>query len=486
MQKRIAFIIGPLAAIICFLLMESKGFTSEQSKTAAILIWMGLWWMTEPVNLYITSLLPLIFLPLLNILSFKLVAPHYMEEVIFLFVGGFLFAFALEKWNLHNRIALGIISKVGHSPSSILFGVMAAAFFISMWINNTATTAMMMPAVLAMVAQMENKNGNSKMATPLLIGLAFSASLGGMATLIGTAPNMIFLSQYNLHFPGEKQVSFAEWMMFALPIALLIFFCCFYILKFIHAKTLKETIVDKNTSVKMYKELGRPGYEEKWMIFFFGLIVFMWFFLKDLKIGSIEISGWPSWFGIKEGQLTEAWVAMGVVLVMFFIPASKGNNTNLISWDEVRKLPIGIIFLFGGGFAIAEAVKVTHLDTEISSLLAIMKDLSPIIMIFFICTLITIISEFASNTAALQLVFPILAAFITTIDLHPLQVLIPATLAASCGFMLPVATPPNTIVFGSEKIKAIDMMRSGFLLDLAGIFIITASSFTIVTWVLGL
>lgn len=486
MKNKIAFLSGPLIALFCFLWMQNSGFTDGQSKTAAILLWMGIWWMTEPVNLYITSLLPLILLPLLNILPFKLVAPHYMEEVIFLFIGGFLFAFALERWNLHNRIALGIISKVGHSPTSILFGVMAAAFFISMWINNTATTAMLLPAVLAMVNQMEGKNGDSKMATPLLIGLAFSATLGGMATIIGTAPNMIFLTQYNLHFPDEKSVSFAEWMMFALPIALLIFICCFFILKLLHAKTLRETIIDKNASTEMYKKLGKPDYEEKWMIFFFFLIVFLWFFLKDLKLGSIEIKGWPSWVGIKSGQLTEAWVAMGVILLMFFIPASKSKNTTLITWNEVKKLPVGIIFLFGGGFAIAEAVKVTHLDAEISGLLAGIKDFSPIIMIFLICAIITAISEFASNTAALQLVFPILAAFIATIDIHPLQILIPATLAASCGFMLPVATPPNTIVFGSEKIKASEMMRSGFMLDLAGIFIITASSYTIITWVLGL
>lgn len=483
-KKKIFLLLGPILAVLLYYFLDSKGLTDAQCKTAAILLWVGFWWMTEPVNLYITSLIPLLFLPVTNVMSFKDVAPHYMEEVIFLFIGGFLFAFALEKWNLHNRIALGIISKVGHSPSSLLLGVMGAAFFISMWINNTATTAMLIPAVLAIVAQSEMKNENSKLAPPLLIGLAFAASIGGMATLIGTAPNMIFLSQYEAYFPGEKSVSFAQWMMFGLPIALALFFACFFILKFLHRKTLNETVIDKNLSEKMYADLGKKSYEEKWMIFFFLFIVVLWFFLKDISFGSFTMKGWPSLFGIGKDQLTEAWVAMIIVMILFFIPSKDGKDT-LLSWKEVKKLPVGIIFLFGGGFSIAAAVKVTHLDLEISALLDGMRNFSPLLMIFLICTLITFISEFASNTAALQLVFPVLVAFISTIDIHPLQILIPATLAASCGFMLPVATPPNTIVFGSEKIKAGDMMRSGFLVDLAGIFIITASAYTIVSWVMG-
>lgn len=484
-RKKIFLLLGPLLAIVLYFFLMDQGLTDEQSKTAAILLWVGFWWMTEPVNLYITSLLPLILLPLFNVMTFKEAAPHYMEEVIFLFIGGFLFAFAMEKWNLHNRIALGIIAKVGHTPNTLLLGVMGAAF-LSMWINNTATTAMMIPAVLAIVAQIETKNGNGALAAPLLIGLAFSASIGGMATLIGTAPNMIFLSQYEAYFPNEKTVSFADWMLFALPIALLIFVACFLILKFLHRKVLRETVLDKNLSEKMYSDLGKKSYEEKWMIFFFLLIVLLWFLLKDITFGSFTLHGWPHYLGIESEQLTEAWVAMAIVLILFFVPSKNSKNGHLLSWKEVKKLPVGIIFLFGGGFTIAAAVKTTGLDKELSTLLAVFKDLSPLLMVLLICTLITFISEFASNTAALQLVFPVLAAFIVTIDIHPLQILIPATLAASCGFMLPVATPPNTIVFGSEKIKASEMMRSGFLLDLSGILIISAAAFTIITWVLGL
>jgi sodium-dependent dicarboxylate transporter 2/3/5 len=485
-RKKVFLFLGPLWALLLYFCLINQGLTDDQSKTAAVLLWVGFWWMTEPVNLYITSLLPLVLLPLLNVMTFKDVAPHYMEEVIFLFIGGFLFAFAMEKWNLHNRIALGIIAKVGHTPTTLLFGVMGAAFFISMWINNTATTAMLIPAVLAIVAQVESKNGNGRIAVPLLIGLAFSASIGGMATLIGTAPNMIFLSQYEAYFPNEKTVSFADWMLFALPIALLIFFACFIILKFLHRKVLRETVLDKHLSEKMFSDLGKKSYEEKWMIFFFILIVVLWFFLKDISFGSFTLYGWPHYLGIKNEQLTEAWVAMVIVMFLFFVPSKSIKNDTLLSWKEVKKLPVGIIFLFGGGFAIAAAVKSTGLSDELSKLLEGFKEFSPLLMVLLICTLITFISEFASNTAALQLVFPILAAFVVTVDVHPLQILIPATLAASCGFMLPVATPPNTNDFGSEKIKASEMMRSGFFLDLAGILIISAAAFTIVTWVMGL
>ena len=247
-KKKIFLITGPFLSVILYFLLLKNGLTDSQSKTAAILFWVGFWWMTEPVSLYITSLLPLILLPLFNVMSFKDVAPHYMEEVIFLFIGGFLFAFALEKWNLHNRIALGIIAKVGHTPSSLLLGVMGAAFFISMWINNTATTAMLVPAVMAIISQVESGKENSGLAAPLLIGLAFSASIGGMATLIGTAPNMIFISQYEMYFPGQKSVSFAEWMLFALPVAVALFFACFFILRFLHRKAFQHVSLDKKMS----------------------------------------------------------------------------------------------------------------------------------------------------------------------------------------------------------------------------------------------
>lgn len=438
------------------------------AKAAALLVWMAVWWVSEAVNLYITSLLPIVLLPLAGVMKMDEVAPNYMHEVIFLFIGGFLFAYALEKWDLHNRVALKIILSVGKTPSSVLFGVMFSAYFISMWINNTATTAMLLPAVLAIVGQMDRSGNETRLAAPLLIGLAFSASIGGMATLIGTAPNMIFLKEYTTAFPNGTPVGFASWMAFGVPVSLVLFMGCFYVLKWQYRDALKNETIDLSRCRHDLQQMGSLRYEEKWMIFFFFLALVLWFFLSEIRIGALHLPSWPSLLGLPPKMITESTVAMLVVLLLFFIPSRDKQHT-LLSWNEVKKLPVGIIFLFGGGFAISKAVDVTELDQSMASVLSSFADLSPLLIVVSLCVFMTLLSEFASNTASLQLVFPVLVTFVGELPIDPLMVLVPVTLAASCGFMLPIATPPNTIVFGSERISSGQMIRAGFWVDMIGI-----------------
>lgn len=474
---------GPIGALLLGYFLVEKGLDPMQAKAAALLFWMAIWWVSEAVNIYITALLPIVILPVTGVMKMEDVAPNYMHEVIFLFIGGFLFAYAMEKWNLHNRVALKIILAVGKSPASVLFGVMFSAYFISMWINNTATTAMLLPAVLAIVGQMDRSGNKSEFAAPLLIGLAFSASIGGMATLIGTAPNMIFLKEYTAAFPGETPVGFANWMAFGIPISLLIFTGLFFVLKWQYRKSMRTEKIDLSRCRHDYEQLGPLRYEEKWMIFFFFFALMLWFFLADLKFGSVHISSWTALIGLPPKTVTESTVAMMVVFLLFFIP-SADRKDRLLSWTEVKRLPVGIIFLFGGGFAISGAVDATGLDQSLSMLLSGFSGTSPILIVLTLCVFITILSEFASNTASLQLVFPVLITFVSELPFDPLLVLIPVTLAASCGFMLPIATPPNTIVFGSERLRSGQMIRAGFWTDLIGILVVTTSAFTIIKWMI--
>lgn len=482
--KKIFLLLGPILALLVYGLMTSNGSDSLPSKAAALLVWMAVWWVSEAVNLYVTSLLPIIFLPLTGVMKMEDVAPNYMNEVIFLFIGGFLFAYALEKWNLHNRIALNIILKTGKTPSSVLFGVMFSAYFISMWINNTATTAMLIPAVLAISGQISKEDNEHGIAAPLLIGLAFSASIGGMATLIGTAPNMIFLKEYTAAFPDGTPISFASWMAFGVPVSFLLFLGCFYVLKWQYRKLFTSQNIDLSQCKKDLENLGPLRYEEKWMIFFFVLSFLGWFFLKEIKIGSLVIPSWTNIFSLPPKMVTESTVAMFIVFVLFFIP-SKNKSDRLLTWKEVKKLPVGIIFLFGGGFALSKAVDVTELDLSMASLLSNWASISPWLLVLLLVIFMTVLSEFASNTASLQLVFPVLVTFVGHLNADPLVILIPVTLAASCGFMLPIATPPNTIVFGSEKISSSQMIRAGFWVDILGITIITLISMTLLQWMLG-
>lgn len=470
-------------ALIAYFFFISKGLTEMQAKAASVLIWMAIWWVTEAVNIYITALLPLILLPLTGTIPMKDVAPNYMHEIIFLFIGGFLFAFALEKCNLHNRIALKIILKIGHTPAKLLFGIMFAAYFMSMWINNTATTAMLIPATLAIVSQVERNGSFKGLAAPLLIGLAFAASIGGMATLIGTAPNIIFLKQYNEAFPLGSEITFAKWMMIGVPVSLALFFSSYYILRFLHRESMTSKPIDLSVCENEYKNLGKFSIAEKWMSFFFLLLFFGWFFLKEMKFGSLVIPSWTGLFSIPDKMISESSVAITVAFILFFIPSGK-NSDNLLSWNEVKRLPIGIIFLFGGGFAISHAVEFSQLDDVMAGGLMGLSIISPIVIIIILCVFMTLLSEFASNTASLQLVFPVLVTFVGNLSVDPLMILIPVTLAASCGFMLPIATPPNTIVFGTERVTATQMMKAGFFVDLAGIILISLSAYSIISWVI--
>ncbi len=472
-------IAGPLAAALITLFVNLDPSDPMITRMAAITIWIAIWWLTEVVPLVVTSLLPFIFLPVLNICDAKTVAYQYMDQVIFLFIGGFIIAFAIERWNLHKRIALKILSMLGRSPSSILLGVMLTAYLISMWISNTATTMMLISAVFAVVNQIEHhiidEKQRNNIAAALFIGLAYSATIGGMATLVGTPPNMIFYRFYTEAYPENNDLDFFTWFKIGFPLSLTLLGVCFLVLKFIFMRKVSSIKFDRNYFLTGYKNLGKMSAEEKTVGVIFTTTALLWFTRSGMEFGSFTLPGWVSLFG-KTELVQDSTVAVFMALLLFIIPSKNEKGRALITWQEASKLPFDIILLFGSGFAIAKGFEVSGLSNFLAAQLEFFKTANIIFIILLVCVMICLISEFASNIASIQLALPILISIQKGLDIHPLLLLLPATLAASLGFMMPVATAPNTIVFGSKRIRANDMMKAGFFLDIAGILLIVLFS----------
>jgi sodium-dependent dicarboxylate transporter 2/3/5 len=475
-SKNIKLVLGPLAAVIIMFGFNIAPSNPMVTKMLAVSVWMAIWWLTEAVDLAATALLPILLLPILGIADSKTIASQYMDPIIFLFIGGFIIAFAIERWHLHQRIALKILIIVGTSPSRILFGTMFTSYLISMWISNTATVMMLMAAVLAVIVQIEqhydNEKHSHKMASALLIGLAYSGTIGGMATLVGTPTNMIFLREYTDKFPHNNDMNFFSWFVIGFPLSFVFLLIAFFILKLLFIKKENVIVLDKNYFAEAYQKLGKMSFEEKVISIIFLTTAVLWFTRTDIDFGIFKMYGWSNLFANKE-YIQDCTVAIAMALLLFFIPSKNEKGRALIIWEDVSKLPFDIILLFGGGFALAKGFELSGLSTWIASQLQFTETTNIYLLIFGMCVLVSVISEFASNVACIQLMLPIILAIQLTMKVHPLLLMIPATLASSLGFMLPVATAPNTIVFGSNRLRVKDMMVAGLLLDIVGIILIT-------------
>ncbi len=478
--KNIKLLLGPLLAFIILSTVDLVPGNPMATRMAAVTVWMAVWWFTEVVHLAVTALLPILLLPILGIADSKTTAFQYMDPIIFLFIGGFIIAFAIERWKLHQRIALKILMLVGTSPSRILLGVMLTSYLISMWISNTATVMMLLSAVLAVIVQIENhfkqEHHSHRIASALLIGLAYSATIGGMATLVGTPTNMIFFREYTEKFPLNNDMNFFAWFKISFPLSILFLISAFFTLKFLFIKKDIQLVIDKGYFKEAYQRLGKITYEEKVVASIFILTALLWFTRADIDFGFVKMKGWSNLFE-KKDFLQDSTVAIFMAILLFIIPSKTEKGRAIITWDDVAKLPFDIVLLFGGGFALAKGFELSGLSNWLAGQMQFSSTTSIYVIIFGMCILITIISEFASNVACIQLMLPILIAIVHTMKVHPLLVLVPATLASSLGFMLPVATAPNTIVFGSKRLLVKDMLKTGLILDIVGIVLITLYMF---------
>ena len=452
----------------------------EVTYTAAIAFLMAFWWVTEALPIGLTSLLPIILFPMLGILDGKTISNSYINYVIFLFIGGFIMALAIEKWNLHKRIALKILSIMGSSPFMILFGFIFSSAFLSMWMSNTATAMMMLPIAFSVILSLEEIHGESKVknySIGLLLAIAYACSVGGIATLVGTPPNLSFLRIYEILFPNAPEISFGQWITFALPITIFMFWFILLFLYFIFKPKHQLKKLPKSFFKEKYNELGKVTLEQKRVFILFVLLALLWVFRKSIDLGFITVPGWSSIFKHPK-FLNDGTVAMFIATLLFITPSSK-KNESLVTWNIIKKIPWRIVFLFGGGFALAKGFIDSGLSTYIGNVLANVGTFSTSSIVITLTGVMSLLTEFTSNTATTEMMLPIISGLAVQLKLNPLLLMLPITLAASMAFMFPIATPPNAIIFGSGKIKMIQMIKVGFFINLIAIIVISIATLTL-------
>jgi sodium-dependent dicarboxylate transporter 2/3/5 len=472
--NKIAILAGPLAAVAIMLFYHPDPAHPEIGYTLAIAAWMAIWWISEAVALAITSLLPVALFPLLGIMDGQTVSAAYFNHVIFLFIGGFLIALAMQRWNLHKRIALNILVLTGTGKSKLLLGFMLATALLSMWMSNTATAMLIVPILLSVLTEIEpNPDKKRSFSVGVLLGVAYSASIGGVMTLVGTPPNLSFLRIYQVMFPQAPQITFLQWMLFAVPAGILLLAAAFMLLYFRYARGSKTKAV-KDLPIKAMKaDLGPMSREEKIVLVGFILMAICWITRSDLEIGATTIHGWASLFG-KPAFINDGTVAIAVSLPLFMIPVKGQARQKVMDWETASQLPWDIILLFGGGFALANGFRDSGLSLWIGTQLQGLSGLHPIILILIISLLVTFLTELTSNTAVTEMILPVLAGMAIATKMHPLLLMLPATLSASMAFMLPAGTPPNAIIFGTKRVSIREMASTGIWLNLIGAVIITA------------
>lgn len=442
--KQINFWIGPLLFLI-FLKLPMENLSPEGQAIMASTLWVAYWWITEAAELPVTSLLPIVLFPLSGGLSITETTTAYGSPFIFLFLGGFLIGLTLEKWNLHKRIAFGIIKKTGVSERKVLLGFMIATAFLSMWISNTATAIMMLPIGASVISQFKS---NDRFGRNMMLGIAYASSIGGMGTLIGTPPNIILAGV--IRESMNLEISFYSWMIFATPFsALLLFIGWLYLSRGLKKQTEKGFRFEPES-------LGPISAPEKRVLVIFALTAFFWLSRTFLWTSLI-----PS--------LDDTMIAIAGALLMFIVPAGKGKG-KLLDWKTGKSLPWDVLLIFGAGLAIARGFAQTDLTTWLAS--GFQKiNLWPFLILLIIIAAINFLTEITSNTATASIMLPLLYSMSGSLKLDPISLLVGATLACSCAFMLPVATPPNAIVFSSGYLKIKDMVQKGLMMNVISIIL---------------
>lgn len=488
MSRRGAIIVfTPLIALAGMFLAPMEPSHPEVARTAAVAFWMAVWWISGAVHLAVTSLLPLALFPLLGVMDARSVAAQYVNDIIFLYLGGFLVALAMERWDLHRRIALRLLLFFGVQPRRLLLGVMAPSFFLSMWISNTATAMMMFPIVLALAQRIESESraeGLEGYVKALILAVAYSASVGGTATLIGTPPNLSFARITHIVFPEAPAISFAQWFLFAFPVAFAVQCAMWALFALFYCPRKGDFGLRPALLREQYAALGPMTWEQRCVLAVFAGVAVLWMTRSDLSVGAFTLPGWSNLLPVK-GAVQDGTVAIAAALVLFLVPARE-KERHLLDWETAKGIPWDIILLFGGGFALASAFAESGLSRWVGEQLAFAGGLHPHVLMLAVAGAMSLMTELTSNTATTELMLPILAALCEGIRVHPLLLMVPATLACSYAFMLPVATPPNAIVFGSRRLTQGDMLRAGLLLNGAAILILWLLMMVLGTAVFGI
>ena len=479
-RQKIGLILGPILFFLILFINTPEGMTIEAQKMAAIAAIMVVWWICESIPIPITSLLPLVLMPILGLTSTAEAAVPYASDIIFLYMGGFLIALSMQRWNLHKRVAMNIIRVIGFSPGRLILGFMIATAAISAFVSNTATAVMMMPIGLAIIVHVieEGKKegldkeidfspGKFNFGMNLMLGIAYSCSVGGVATIIGTPPNAILVGFLKQTYGYE--ITYAKWLTVGVPTALILVPLIWYVLIKINPFKLKKIPGGRKIIDNELKQLGKMTVGEKWTFFVFMFTACCWIFIAFIK----KVFPYPSY-------ISDATIAMFGGLLLFLIPIDLKKGNFVLNWEWAKKIPWGILILFGGGLSLAEGFRVTKLAEWIGQQIQLLQYMPVLFLIIGVLILTVLLTETTSNTATAAMLMPILAAVAISIGQNPLLLVIPAVIIDSCAFMLPVATPPNAVVFGTGYITIPQMARNGIWCDIFCIIVVVILTYILI------
>lgn len=476
-SKQLGFYLGLLLFVVMLLLPAPGGLEAAAWKTAAVAVLMATWWISEAIPIYATALVPIVLFPVLEIAPIANTTAPYANPLIFLFMGGFIIAISMQKWNLHRRIALRIVHFVGVKPTSIIIGFIIASAFLSMWVSNTATALMMLPIAISVLQFAEedpagdDQNGVTNFQVVLVLAIAYACNIGGIGTLIGTPPNALLaafmLENYNV------EIGFAQWLLVGVPLMLIMLPVMFILLtKVIYPIKLKELPGGSHVIKNQLAKLGSITKSETRVAAVFTCTALLWIFRPLLG-------------GILPG-LSDAGIAIAAGVVLFLLPAGTESGSKLLIWKDLRDLPWGILILFGGGLSLAMAISSSGLAAWIGEAVSGLDTIPLILLLFCVIAIVVFLTEITSNTATAAAFLPILASSALGIGQNPMLLVIPAAIAASCAFMLPVATPPNAIVYGSGKVTIPHMAKAGLWLNIFVSVLLTIACYSLFAWVFGI
>jgi sodium-dependent dicarboxylate transporter 2/3/5 len=460
------------------LFFKPEGLSEAGRAVLSSTLWIAVWWIMEVIPIAVTALLPIILFPLTGALDLASTTASFGHRYVFLYVGGFVLAIAIERWNLHRRIALTIISLIGTNIRSIILGFMLATAFLSMWISNTATSVMMLPIGMAIISQLKDnpntvENENRLFGKALMLAIAYSASIGGIATLIGTPPNLVLAGIIEELY--DIEITFAQWASIGLPVSIILLAASWWYLTHRAFHFQQKAFPGGRAEIqRQLKVLGKISYEERTVLIVFVVTAAAWISRSYVLNQFIP-------------ELDDTIIAIIAAVVLFLLPAGKAHGGRaIIQWKEAVKLPWGILLLFGGGLALAEGFKSSGLAEWIGGQMVALQGIRLILLLLILVAAVNFLTEITSNLATTAMLLPIIAPLAVNIDVHPYILMVGATLAASCAFMLPVATPPNAVVFGSGYLKIPDMVRTGIWLNLLSIVLITILVFFLLPFLWGI
>lgn len=489
-RRTLGLAIGIAASLLVLLLPAPDGLSPEAQKTAAVAVLMISWWISEAVHIGVTGLVPVAAFPLLGVSSSRAVSAEYANHLIFLFIGGFVIAYAMEAWNLHRRIALNTIARFGSRPRPIVLGFMVTSAGLSMWISNTATTMMLLPMAMAVVNQLaasaevrgvpsgaaSSKVARDVFGSVLLLGIAYAASIGGIGTIVGSPTNVAFLGYVADSLPDLPPIGFAQWSIICLPIVVVFLpLAWLHLCRFGGAMPLSSIRFTGSQSVirSELEALGPISVPEKRVLAVGATTGALWIFRAPLDLGAFYFPGWSQLFPVP-GHVHDSTVAMAMAVLLFVLPSGHpGGSGRILEWKRAAQgIPWGIVFLLGGGFSLAANITESGLAAWIGSALGVMQGVPDWVLVLAICVVTTALTETATNVTTVLMLSPALAAMAVEVGVHPYLLLLPMAVTASFAFTMPVATPPNAIIFSSGWVTIPQMLRAGVVLDCLGLLIV--------------